>query len=91
MAFIATKRYIVGDGEHWSKPQLTIVGYIVGDGEHWSKPYEFVSVPNDHQWTPSIALVGDMGVDNGRAIPSLIKNSQNGKFDAVIHIGIYFL
>ncbi|CAG2107389.1 unnamed protein product [Medioppia subpectinata] len=28
-----------------------------------------------------------MGVDNGRAIPSLIKNSQNGKFDAVIHIG----
>ncbi|CAG2167614.1 unnamed protein product [Oppiella nova] len=43
--------------------------------------------PRDQYWSPSVALVGDMGVENGRAIKSLIDNSAKGKFDVIIHIG----
>ncbi|XP_054166766.1 acid phosphatase type 7-like [Oppia nitens] len=61
--------------------------YSVGSHKSWSKQYEFISFPEDQNWSPTVALVGDMGYDNGRSINSLSVNTLKGKYDAVIHIG----
>lgn len=36
----------------------------------WSKTFKFRSKPeNEEEWSPKIALFGDMGLVNGRSIP----------------------
>jgi len=67
-----------------------IEGYYVGSRHKWSKSYEFVTFPKGMEWSPSVALFGDMGVQNGRAIPSLIRNTIKGNFDVIIGVGNYF-
>jgi hypothetical protein len=42
------------------------------------------------EWLSSVALFGDMGVQNGRAILSLIRNTIKGNFDVITDVGNYF-
>lgn len=38
-------------------------------------------------WSPRLAVFGDMGADNARALPRLRRDTQQGMFDAVLHVG----
>lgn len=34
-----------------------------------------------------IAVFGDLGNDNGKSIPRLQEDSQDGLYDAILHVG----
>lgn len=43
---------------------------------------------NDHvNWSPSLAVYGDMGAVNAKSVPMLTQDVQNSLYDAVIHVG----
>jgi hypothetical protein len=45
-------------------------------------------LPDTIYWKPRIALFGNLGLNNGKSIPSLIKNSNKGRYDVIFHLGI---
>ena len=53
----------------------------------WSGIFTFRALRNDSEWSPTFALVGDMGNRRGVSTPYLQKGVQSKKYDAVIHIG----
>ena len=38
-------------------------------------------------WSPTIALFGDMGNENAVSLPFLQRGAGEGMFDAIIHVG----
>ena len=38
-------------------------------------------------WSPRLAIYGDMGSTNARSLPRLISEANAGNFDAILHIG----
>lgn len=69
--------------------------YQVGSDEYyWSETFHFKTFPEGNNWTPRLAIYGDLGHD-GESIPSLIKAVQNEEIDLIMHVGkftrfIYF-
>lgn len=61
--------------------------YRCGDGKNWSKVYYFNTLPKDNDWSARFATYGDFGYYNAQSLPRLIKESQDGHFDAILHIG----
>lgn len=53
----------------------------------WSAKFEFQTVPKGDKWSPSIALFGDMGNENAQSLARLQQDTQNGMYDAIIHVG----
>lgn len=50
--------------------------------------YWFVTPPSDlNNWAPSIAIYGDMGNVNAQSLPRLQAETQDGMYDAIIHVG----
>lgn len=46
------------------------------------------SPPDDFtEWSPKIAIFGDLGFANGKSINSLINASDSGYYDMYIHVG----
>ena len=54
----------------------------------WSDMFTFKAMKSGTNWSPSFALVGDMGNVNGQSIPRLQRETQMGFYDAVIHVGM---
>ena len=42
---------------------------------------------NGTNWSPRLAIYGDMGSTNARSLPRLISEATAGNFDAILHIG----
>ena len=42
---------------------------------------------NGTNWSPRLAIYGDMGTANAHALPSLTALTNAGQFDAILHIG----
>ena len=64
--------------------------YRVGSVEYpllWSSIFLFRTRPLDEaNWTPRLAVYGDLGVDNGVSIPYLVEQvASRAKYDLVIH------
>ena len=38
-------------------------------------------------WSPRIAIYGDMGSTNDRSLPTLSSEADAGHFDAILHVG----
>ena len=53
----------------------------------WSTLFNFVTVPDSAEWSPRLAVYGDMGADNAQSLPRLQKEAQEGLYDAIFHIG----
>ncbi|RWS28741.1 Iron/zinc purple acid phosphatase-like protein, partial [Leptotrombidium deliense] len=61
--------------------------YHCGSDDGWSAIYWFRALKSGSDWSPRIALFGDLGNKNGKSIPRLQEEVQRGNFDAVIHNG----
>lgn len=68
------------------KPATKYV-YHCGSNLGWSAKFEFRTVPADAEWSPSIAMFGDMGNENAQSLARLQQDTQNGMYDAIIHVG----
>ena len=38
-------------------------------------------------WSPRLAIYGDLGVNNAQSLSGLQKEVQHGQYDAILHIG----
>ncbi|XP_039496997.1 acid phosphatase type 7 isoform X3 [Drosophila santomea] len=68
------------------KPNNTYL-YHCGSELGWSATYWFRTRFDHADWSPSLAIYGDMGVVNAASLPALQRETQNGQYDAIIHVG----
>jgi len=68
------------------KPNSTYF-YRVGSHRGWSSIIEMRTLPKGRDWSPSIALFGDMGTDNAVSLSYLQEEAEDGHFHAMIHVG----
>ena len=61
--------------------------YHVGSEDGWSAIYWFTTLKSGTDWSPKIALYGDLGNFNGKSIPRLQQEVSKSSFDAIIHVG----
>ena len=61
--------------------------YHVGGKLGWSPEFFFKTFPNGTQWSPRIAMFGDMGNENAQSLGRLQEETQRGLYDAIIHVG----
>jgi len=65
----------------------TVYKYRVGSDLGWSSLFTTRSLRTDSDWSPVIALFGDMGNENPVSLPYLQKGALEEMFDLVIHVG----
>ena len=39
-------------------------------------------------WSPRLAIYGDMGSTNAQSLPKLMSETDAGNFDAILHVGM---
>lgn len=61
--------------------------YRCGSTRGWSRRFRFRALKNGPHWSPRLAVFGDLGADNPRALPRLRRDTQQGMYDAVLHVG----
>lgn len=61
--------------------------YHCGSNLGWSDIFYFKTLPSTSNWSPRFAVFGDLGNVNGQSLPRLQKETQNGMFDAILHVG----
>ncbi|XP_054727487.1 acid phosphatase type 7 isoform X3 [Anastrepha obliqua] len=61
--------------------------YHCGGKLGWSPRFEFRTVPTGDDWSPTVALYGDMGNENAQSLARLQQDTQSGMYDAIIHVG----
>lgn len=49
--------------------------------------YFFNTTLDGTNWAPRFAIYGDLGVGNAQSLSTLQKEIQEGRYDAVLHIG----
>ncbi|XP_010631158.1 acid phosphatase type 7 isoform X4 [Fukomys damarensis] len=61
--------------------------YRCGSAQGWSRRFRFRALKNGVHWSPRLAVFGDMGADNAKALPRLRRDTQQGMYDAILHVG----
>lgn len=61
--------------------------YICGSELGWSAIFNFLTPRFDSDWSPHIALFGDMGNENAQSLAYLQQESEHDLYDAIIHVG----
>lgn len=61
--------------------------YHCGSKLGWSSLYNFVPMQDNVDWSPQLAIYGDMGNINAQSLPRLQEETQRGMYDAIIHVG----
>ncbi|XP_014257280.1 acid phosphatase type 7-like [Cimex lectularius] len=93
----SAKRFVDGGPEaraqYIHRVKLTnlrpLTKYLYHCGSHygWSEEFWFKTVDNETNWSPRLAVYGDMGNINARSLPRLQEETQHNKYDAIIHVG----
>uniref|UniRef100_A0A8C9ATI2 Acid phosphatase 7, tartrate resistant (putative) n=1 Tax=Prolemur simus TaxID=1328070 RepID=A0A8C9ATI2_PROSS len=60
--------------------------YRCGSAQGWSRRFRFRALKNGVHWSPRLAVFGDLGADNPKALPRLRRETQQGMYDAVLHV-----
>uniref|UniRef100_A0A2K6BX39 Acid phosphatase 7, tartrate resistant (putative) n=1 Tax=Macaca nemestrina TaxID=9545 RepID=A0A2K6BX39_MACNE len=60
--------------------------YRCGSAQGWSRRFRFRALKNGAHWSPRLAVFGDLGADNPKALPRLRRDTQQGMYDAVLHV-----
>ncbi|CAJ1073764.1 acid phosphatase type 7 [Xyrichtys novacula] len=68
------------------KPAATYV-YHCGSAEGWSDIFFFTALNNSTSFSPRFALYGDLGNENPQSLARLQKETQQGMYDVILHIG----
>ncbi|XP_005095902.1 acid phosphatase type 7 isoform X2 [Aplysia californica] len=61
--------------------------YKVRSEESESGAFYFRTMPEGQDWSPRLAVFGDMGATNAQSLPRLELDAAKGMYDAVIHVG----
>lgn len=62
--------------------------YHCGSALGWSDQFWFETPPADeNNWTPQLAIFGDMGNENAQSLGRLQEESQQHMYDAIFHVG----
>ncbi|XP_046382469.1 acid phosphatase type 7 isoform X2 [Ischnura elegans] len=61
--------------------------YHCGSPLGWSSLYTFVTMKDGVDWSPFLAVYGDMGNINAQSLPRLQEEVQRGMYDAILHVG----
>jgi hypothetical protein len=65
---------------------LSKYDYVCGSGGNWSMQYTLRTL-GGADWSPTLAVYGDMGTANAVSLPWLVEEAASGGFDAVLHVG----
>ena len=65
------------------------IDYKCGDTDlgYYNPVYTFTALRNGTDWSPRLAVYGDLGDVNDKSVPFLKKDVLNGMFDAILHVG----
>lgn len=61
--------------------------YRCGSWLGWSSLYNFLTIDSSADWSPRLAVYGDLGSENPQSLSRLQKEAQEGLYDAVFHVG----
>jgi len=61
--------------------------YHCGSNQGWSPEFWFKTPPIDSDWSPHVAIFGDMGNENAQALAYLQEEAQRKVYDAIVHVG----
>lgn len=61
--------------------------YHVGSDQGWSSLFTFRTNQLDANWSPRLAVYGDMGNENAQSLPRLQEETANNRYDAILHVG----
>ncbi|XP_055842591.1 acid phosphatase type 7-like [Episyrphus balteatus] len=66
---------------------LTKYAYTCGSTLGWSAIFWFTPPSKKADWSPRLAIFGDLGNENAQSLSRLQADTQEGMYDAVIHVG----
>ncbi|XP_076046794.1 acid phosphatase type 7 [Oratosquilla oratoria] len=61
--------------------------YHVGSEDGWSEIFFFKTMKEGTDWPVNVVMYGDMGAANPQSLARLQEEAEEGKYDAVIHVG----
>uniref|UniRef100_A0A8C4Q4Q9 Purple acid phosphatase n=1 Tax=Eptatretus burgeri TaxID=7764 RepID=A0A8C4Q4Q9_EPTBU len=61
--------------------------YHCGSGLGWSDVFTFVAMKEGTEWVPRFAVFGDMGNENAQSLARIQKDTQQGMYDVILHVG----
>lgn len=61
--------------------------YRCGSNFSWSSLYSLKTPPESTNWSPTLAIFGDMGNFNAISLPALQAEAQMGMYNAMLHVG----
>lgn len=61
--------------------------YHCGSVDGWSPLFWFTATKNGTNWSPRLAVFGDLGNVNAQSLPRLQEEVQRGVYDAILHVG----
>ncbi|KAK5638556.1 hypothetical protein RI129_012851 [Pyrocoelia pectoralis] len=65
----------------------TVYVYHAGSRFGWSDEFLFRTPPISEHWQPSLAIFGDMGLENAQSLARLQEDTHQGMYDAILHVG----
>lgn len=65
----------------------TTYKYIVGSNLGWSVIFYTTTIPDGNKWPLRVALYGDLGNDNAMSLPFIQRETEEGYYDGIIHVG----
>lgn len=68
------------------KPNVRYI-YVCGSDSGWSTSFYFTTTPTDREWSPRVAIFGDMGYENAQSLDRLEQHTKLGMYDAILHVG----
>ncbi|XP_075923833.1 acid phosphatase type 7 isoform X3 [Petromyzon marinus] len=66
---------------------LSFTVYHCGSTDGWSDMFFFSAMREGSDWSPQLAVFGDMGNENPQSLARLQKETQMGMYDAILHVG----
>ena len=69
---------------------LQLTEYHCGGLDGWSALYSFKALKSGVDWSPRMAVFGDLGSVNAKSISYLQEETQQGKYDVILHVGKFF-
>lgn len=61
--------------------------YHCGSEAGWSTEFWFETPPLNSNWSPTLAIYGDMGNENAQSLAYLQEEAHQKMYDAILHVG----